>query len=174
MPIAAAAILSSAVANADDAQVARGSYLVRLGGCGDCHTPGYFHGRPDPARMLSGSDVGFEVPGVGIFIGPNLTPDKDTGLGTWSREDIVTAIQTGVRPDGRILSPIMPWRALAGLTADDAQAIAAYLKSLPPIRHAVSEPQAPGDPSTPAVVRLVATEAPPDAPADATHPAPAP
>jgi hypothetical protein len=44
--------------------------------------------------------------------GSNLTPDKETGLGNWTKEQIVTAIQTGVRPDGRILSPIMSWESL--------------------------------------------------------------
>jgi mono/diheme cytochrome c family protein len=89
---------------AADNQVARGEYLVRIGGCNDCHTPGYFLGKPDPARFLAGSDVGFDLPGMGTFIGPNLTPDNETGLGSWSRDQIITAIQTGVRPDGRILS----------------------------------------------------------------------
>ena len=90
-----------AAAVAADNRVARGEYLVRFGGCNDCHTPGYFLGKPDPARFLGGSDVGFDLPGMGTFVGPNLTPDNETGLGRWSRDQIVTAIQTGVRPDGR-------------------------------------------------------------------------
>jgi hypothetical protein len=45
-------------------------------GCNDCHTPGYFFGKPDMARFLGGSEVGFEIPGLGVFHGPNLTPDK--------------------------------------------------------------------------------------------------
>jgi mono/diheme cytochrome c family protein len=59
----------------------RGKYLVTFGGCLDCHTPGYFFGKPDFSRYLGGSDVGFLLPGLGIFVGPNLTPDKETGLG---------------------------------------------------------------------------------------------
>jgi mono/diheme cytochrome c family protein len=110
-------------------RAARGEYLVRFGGCNDCHTPGYFLGKPDLSRFLSGSDVGFDLPGMGTFVGPNLTPDNETGLGTWSRDEIVRAIQTGVRPDGRILAPIMPWRAFAGLTKSDADTVADYLKS---------------------------------------------
>ena len=94
---------------ADDPQVARGKYLVNLAGCGHCHTPGHFFGKPDMSRYLSGSDVGFAVPGVGTFVGRNLTPDKDTGIGNWSTEQIVTALRAGVRPDGRVLSPLMPW-----------------------------------------------------------------
>src|SRR5262245_43043080 len=102
--------------DSESAQVARGKYLVQLGGCTDCHTPGYRFGRPDMGRFLGGSDVGFEVPGLGIFVPPNLTPDNDTGLGTWTKDEIVTAIQTGVRPDGRMLVPVMPWRNYASLT----------------------------------------------------------
>ncbi len=68
------------------------------------------------SRFLGGSDVGFEIPGLGVFVGPNITPDKETGIGSWTAEEIVSAIQTGVRPDGRILAPIMPWHAFAHLT----------------------------------------------------------
>ena len=82
-----------------------------------------------PARAVR--EVGFEIPGLGVFHGPNLTPDKETGLGSWSNEEIVTALQTGARPDGALLAPIMPWKAFAQLTKDDAFAIAAFLKSIP-------------------------------------------
>ena len=139
--------IPGAAAVADDNGVARGEYLVRFGGCNDCHTPGYFLGKPDLSRFLAGSDVGFDLPGLGTFVGPNLTPDNETGLGSWSRDQIIEAIQTGVRPDGRLLAPIMPWRAFAGLTKSDAGAIADYLKSLPPVSHKVQGPFGPGDES---------------------------
>lgn len=125
--------------------IERGKYLVGLGGCFDCHTPGYFLGKPDMARYLGGSDVGFEMPGLGVFVGPNLTPDVDTGLGKWTEVQIVTALQTGKRPDGRELAPIMPWRAFADLTKADAHAIAAYLKSLKPVSHQVPGPFGPDE-----------------------------
>lgn len=118
----------------------RGKYLVALGGCQDCHTPGHFLGKRDETRTLAGSEVGFEIPGLGVFHGPNLTPDKETGLGGWTSEQIATAITKGVRPDGRILAPIMPWRDFASLTKGDALAIAAYLKSLPPVSNRVPGP----------------------------------
>ena len=57
--------IQGVAAVAADNQVARGEYLVRFGGCNDCHTPGYFLGKPDPARFLGGSDVGFDLPGHG-------------------------------------------------------------------------------------------------------------
>ena len=90
-------------ARAGDEQVQRGKYLANLGGCLDCHTPGYFFGKPDMTRYLGGSDVGFQVGDLGVSVGPNLTPDKETGLGAWTPEEIATALTTGVRPDGRIL-----------------------------------------------------------------------
>ena len=127
-------------AQADEAQVARGKYLVTLGGCTDCHTPGYFLGNPDNDRYLGGSDVGFEMPGLGAFLGRNLTPDKETGLGNWSADDIVKALTTGVRPDGRVLAPIMPYHALAQLSEDDRYAIAAFLQSVKPVSHEVAGP----------------------------------
>ena len=85
-------------------------------------------------------------------MGPNLTPDRKTGLGNWTKDEMMTAIQTGVRPDGRILSPIMPWRAYAGLTKSDAGAIVDYLRSLPPVSHEVPGPFGPDE--KPAIFRM--------------------
>jgi mono/diheme cytochrome c family protein len=144
--------------------VARGKYLVTLGGCLDCHTQGYFFGKPDMSRYLGGSDVGFLIPGLGIFVGPNLTSDKETGLGTWTRAQIVTALTAGQLPDGRGLAPIMPWRALAKLTKYDANAIAAFLQSLPPIKNQVPGPFGPTEKPSVAVMMVVAPDAYPPGP----------
>jgi mono/diheme cytochrome c family protein len=135
--------------------VARGRYLVSFAGCMDCHTPGYFFGMPDMSRNLGGSEVGFEIPGLGVFYGPNLTPDPETGLGNWSEEQIVTAITTGKRPDGRELAPAMPWRGFANLTSQDAMAIAAYVKSLPAVVNKVPGPFGPNETPTSFVMRIV-------------------
>jgi mono/diheme cytochrome c family protein len=140
----AALLAGGAAAQAED-PVARGKYLVTIMGCGDCHTPGYFLGKPDMAHPLSGSDVGFEMPGAGIHWPPNLTPDPETGLGKWSDEEIITAFKTGMRPNGGRLIPIMPYGDFAALTDDDAQAVVAYLRSLTPVRHAVPAPVKPGE-----------------------------
>ncbi|MCK3780063.1 cytochrome c [Ensifer sesbaniae] len=136
---------ASTAAAADDVDTARGEYLVTIGGCSDCHTPGYFFGKPDTSRFLGGSDVGFEIPGQGVFVGRNITPDKETGIGGWTREQIVTALQSGQRPDGRILAPIMPWHAFAQLTEEDVTSIAAFLQSLKPVTNQVPGPFKPGD-----------------------------
>ncbi len=145
-------------AGAQQAQVERGKYLVAIAGCNDCHTPGYFFGKPDMNRYLGGSEVGFEIPGLGVFHGPNLTPDPETGLGNWSVGQIVTALQTGKRPDGRELAPIMPWRAFANLTKDDATAIAVFLKSLPPVKNKVPGPFGPNEKPTEFVMKVVPGE----------------
>jgi mono/diheme cytochrome c family protein len=140
-----ASIFSPPSYAADNAQIARGEYLVTIAGCNDCHTPGYFFGKPDMERFLGGSDVGFEIPGLGVFAGRNITPDKETGIGSWTPEQIATAIQSGIRPDGRVLAPIMPWQDFAHLTKDDAMAIAAFLQSVKPVNNKVPGPFNPGE-----------------------------
>ena len=157
--ITAGVVLDSIEAVAQNAQIERGKYLVTLGGCNDCHTPGYFFGKPDATRILGGSEVGFEIPGLGVFHGPNLTPDNDTGLGKWSMDEIVKAITTGHRPDGRVLAPIMPWPALAKLTPEDSRAIVAFLKSLPPVKNKVPGPFGPNEKPTSFVMKIIAPEA---------------
>lgn len=135
-----ASLISTSSVHADAAQIARGRYLVQLGSCSDCHTPGYFLGKPDVSRFLGGSDVGFQAPDGSVLVGPNLTPDTETGLGRWTAGDIAKALRSGVRPDGRVLSPIMPWPALANLTQQDMDALIAFLKSLPPVKNKTPGP----------------------------------
>ncbi|HEU0218335.1 MAG TPA: c-type cytochrome [Stellaceae bacterium] len=123
----------------------RGKYLASFAGCDHCHTPGYFLGKPDMSRYLAGSDVGFKAGDLGIFVGPNLTSDKETGLGGWTDEQIATVLTTGVRPDGRILAPIMPWRSFAKMTKPDIAALVAYLRTLPAISNKVLGPFGPDE-----------------------------
>jgi mono/diheme cytochrome c family protein len=134
---------------------ARGKYLVNIAGCNDCHTPGYFFGKPDMARFLGGSDVGFEIPGLGIFHGPNLTPDKETGLGGWTDAQVAAAITAGKRPDGRELAPIMPWHAFASLTKEDTAAIVAFLRTVPAVKNKVPGPFGPKEEATMFVMKVV-------------------
>jgi hypothetical protein len=88
-------------------------------------------------------------------VGRNITPDKETGIGSWTPEQIVKAIQTGERPDGRILAPIMPWHAFAELTANDAMAIAAFLQSLNPVSNQLPGPFKPGEKVSTFMFRIV-------------------
>ena len=148
----------SGQSNAAETQAQRGKYLVSVIPCTDCHTPGTFLGKPDMKRYLGGSEVGFEIPGLGVFYGPNLTPDEETGLGKWTKEQIATAITTGKRPDGRMLAPAMPVDSFKHLTHDDALAIAAYLKSLPAIKNKVPGPFGPNQKPTSFVYQVL----PPD------------
>jgi len=149
------ACVSFSNAFAADPAVERGKYLVNIAGCNDCHTPGYFMGKPDMARFLGGSEVGFEIPGLGVFHGPNLTPDKETGLGGWTDAQVLAALQKGTTPTGRMLAPIMPWHAFANLTPQDAQAIVAFLRSLPPVKNKVPGPFGPTETPTGYVMKIV-------------------
>jgi mono/diheme cytochrome c family protein len=150
MSVALIGLVSPVIA--DEAQIERGKYLVTFGGCHDCHTPGYFLGKPDMTQYLGGSDVGLSLP-TGVFVGRNLTPDKETGLGTWTKEQIITAFAAGKRPDGRELAPIMPWEAFSHLTDADKDAIASYLQSIPAVKRAVPGPFTPNE--TPTVITFV-------------------
>jgi len=128
---------AGATARAASAEVARGQYLTTIMDCAGCHTPGALSGQPDFDRRLAGSGIGFALPGGGVVYPKNLTPDPETGLGRWSEEDIARAIRLGQSRDGRVLIPVMPWPSYAVLTEGDARAIAAYLKSVPPVRFEV-------------------------------------
>jgi mono/diheme cytochrome c family protein len=132
----------------------RGEYLAAIMDCTGCHTPGALKGQPDHARALAGSDIGFAIPGVGIFYPPNLTPDRETGLGAWSEAEIIAAIRNGARPDGRALVPVMPFHSYARLTDSDADALVGYLKSLQPIRNPTPTIVRPGQKATAPYLKL--------------------
>lgn len=123
--------------------VAHGRYLVELLGCGNCHTDGALVGEPNPERLLAGSRVGIAtsdpmtVRKPGVVYPSNLTPDEETGIGGWTLEQIVTMMQSGVNRHGSQALPVMPWVSYARLQTVDANAIAMYLKSLPPVEHRV-------------------------------------
>jgi mono/diheme cytochrome c family protein len=146
----------TAVPAADPApagDVARGEYLVVIMECGGCHTSGALRGQRRQDRHLAGSEVGLGYTDAegrpGAVYPPNLTPDRETGLGNWSDQQILNAFRHGQRPDGRVLSPAMPWPAYGSrLTEADAQAIVAYLRSLPPVRFRVPANFAPGETPT--------------------------
>ena len=116
----------------------RGEYLSNVMGCNDCHTPGAIYGAPDFERRLAGSEIGWQGP-WGVSYAANLTPDPETGLGTWTNVEIERALRSGVRKDGSPILPPMPWPNMAGMTADDMASLIAYLKSIPPVKHKVPE-----------------------------------
>ncbi len=143
----------------------RGQYLVMVGGCGDCHTPmkmGPEGPQPDTSRLLSGHPSDLQVTAApqlaepwgwagtstltafggpwGVSFAANLTPDPETGIGSWTEEDFVQAMKTGKHhgSDRQILPP-MPWQNLAQMRDRDLAAIFRYLKSIPPIQNRVPE-----------------------------------
>lgn len=125
----------SSPASSED-PLSRGTYLVQIMGCYDCHSPRGPNGAPMPEKGLIGGTIGFEMPGLGIFWPPNLTPDP-TGLGGWSDEAIIVALRTGLRPDGRMLAPVMPWPTFSVLTNQDAEALVTYLRAQPAVANTV-------------------------------------
>ena len=145
---AALSLLASATAaHADDAQLQRGQYLATIMDCAGCHTPMGPQG-PDMSQALHGANYAFQMPGLGSFVPPNLTSDKETGLGGWTAEQIGNAITKGERPDGRILAPIMPWHAYSALTPDDLAALVAFLQTVPPATYDAPGPWGPTDKPT--------------------------
>ncbi|MBI1731270.1 MAG: c-type cytochrome [Gammaproteobacteria bacterium] len=153
-PVEATTVLdapAARTAGADAGRIEHGRYLVGLLGCESCHTDGALLGTPRMDRQLAGSDVGIAFSNPlqqrrpGIVYPANLTPDMKTGIGAWSEREIITAIRTGVGRDGRRHLPVMPWPGYQKLSDADAAAIAAYLRALPPVQHAVPENVRPGE-----------------------------
>lgn len=119
--------------------VARGRYLVHAGMCGLCHTEVSTQGIYRDERYLAGGIRVGAYP-QGVFISRNLTPDRETGLGTWRVEEIARAIREG-RTESRLLNVwSMPWVFLHGLSNPDAVAIARYLETLPPVHNPIPPP----------------------------------
>ena len=126
-------------------QVTRGKYLVKLLGCGVCHTDGALVGDPNYKLNMAGSHIGiaYSSPMVdkypGVVYPSNITPDIETGIGSWSDSEIVRLLRSGEASHDRQLLAVMPWPTYSWIIDFDALAIAAYLRSLPPVKHRVPE-----------------------------------
>src|ERR1700688_4701204 len=105
--------------------LARGKALAIAGGCAACHTA-------DPAKPFAGGKR-IDTP-FGAIYSPNLTPDGETGLGSFSDEGFRPALRFGVAPDGSRYYPAFPYPNFTKLTRDDILAIRAYLATLTPFR----------------------------------------
>ncbi|MBS0535695.1 MAG: c-type cytochrome [Proteobacteria bacterium] len=115
----------------------RGDYLVNhLMSCGNCHSP---RGPGAASRALSGGVQVFDEPWFRVK-GANITPDRETGIGAWSDDDIKRAITKGIRPNGTPLADAMPSAFFRILTPRDLDAIVAYLRSVPAVRNEVAAP----------------------------------
>ena len=123
-------------------RVARGQYLVRgLLGCELCHSPKQWstRGAPNvPGMELAGQIL--PVPGLpGTIVAPNLTPDRETGSGTWTDDQIARAIREGITHDGRTIFPMMPYGEYRALSDDDVAAVVVFLRSIPAVRNPLAK-----------------------------------
>jgi mono/diheme cytochrome c family protein len=110
----------------------RGRYLVEtIAACGNCHTPKGPNG-PLPGMNLAGNQVIEDNPDFRA-VAPNITPDRATGIGGWTDAQLARAIREGIRPDGSVIGPPMPFEFYRGLADDDLAAIVAYLRSVPAV-----------------------------------------
>jgi len=126
---------------APTAGLARGEYLTRaVSHCGECHTPRTLTMAVDNGRFLAGAPKGKGPEGSAV---PNVTPDRETGIGSWTEEQIADYLETGNKPDGDVAGGLMA-EVIQGSSAGykdlskaDRLAIAKYLKSIPPIKNRI-------------------------------------
>jgi mono/diheme cytochrome c family protein len=118
---------------------ARGKYIVEnLAACSDCHSPHDWtkHDNPIPPGMEgAGEDFSIMTGLPGRVVVPNLTPDMETGSGTWSDDALARAIREGIGHDGRTLFPLMPYERYRIMPDEDVASVIVYLRSLPPVRN---------------------------------------
>lgn len=122
--------------------LARGEYLVRaVSHCGECHTPRTITQATDASRFLAGNPKGPEGNAM-----PNITPDRETGIGNWTEDEIAEYLGSGNKPDGDVAGSLMgevidgTFAGYKDLTKADRLAIAKYLKSIPAVRNKISKP----------------------------------
>ena len=108
----------------------RGEYVSRLGGCSSCHTDTKAKG-----AYLAGG-LALKTP-FGTFYAPNITPDRDTGIGGWSEANFINAMTEGTAPDGSPYYPAFPYTSYTRMTRQDLIDLKAYLDSITPVRNAV-------------------------------------
>ena len=120
-------VLPTGAGAADPAQLARGKYIFgATGGCG-CHT--------EPKGPANAGGRKFDGP-FGTVYSSNITPDTKTGIGTWTDEQIITAIRLGRRPNGERILPVHPFTSFNGMAEEDLKALVAFLRSVPPVSRA--------------------------------------
>lgn len=106
-------------------ELSEGAYVVRTAGCADCHTSA-------ESQPFAG---GYKImTPFGNFYSPNITPDKETGIGKWTEKDLKRALRAGRSPSNRPYYPVFPYRSYTKMTDEDIHKIWIYLQSLEPIR----------------------------------------
>jgi mono/diheme cytochrome c family protein len=126
-PVAVAPAAPALAVPAPAALVQRGAYLARAGNCAACHT--------ERGGAAYAGGKGLATP-FGTVYASNLTPDADTGIGRWSADDFWRAMHHGQSRDGRLLYPAFPYTEYTRVRREDADALFAYLQSLPPVAQA--------------------------------------
>jgi len=121
-------------------RLARGRYLAEnVSGCIDCHSPHDWtkHDALVPSGM-EGAGESFPLAGLpGAITAPNLTPDMETGAGSWSDDQLASAIREGIGHDGRALFPIMPYSHFHSMSDEDVASVVVFLRSLRPVHNAL-------------------------------------
>jgi mono/diheme cytochrome c family protein len=118
----------------------RGSYLVNaVMACDGCHTPRTPSAGLVMDKRLAGGTVLFDLPAYTVR-GSNITPDRDTGIGSWTEQDLRRALIEGVRPNGVPLAPSMPFAFYKILTPRDLDAVVTYIRSVAPVRNEAQLP----------------------------------
>lgn len=131
--------LEGSVSGPANTPVPRGEYLFKMAACAECHTP-MNQGRLDMSHYLAGGHLFRDQtmpptdPGIRM---PNITQDKETGIGAWTDQQIKDAVRLGREPNGRQLRMTMPWSQFNGLTEQDADDLVAFLRTIPPIKNKV-------------------------------------
>lgn len=119
---------------------ARGKYVVTTAGCAMCHTAYSWIGPHHWKPLEGGMRVRWKNE-LGERIAQNLTPDPETGIGRWTEEDFITAMKSGLYPDGRVAHwQAMPWDMHSNWSLDDLRAMYRYLMALPPAKQPKSNP----------------------------------
>jgi mono/diheme cytochrome c family protein len=132
LSVAAAAMMAMAATSFAETPLERGTYLMNsIVACGNCHTPKGPNGKAIEGKELSGGDP-IDSP-VFHAVPANITPDKATGIGNWTDDQIINAIRNGKRPDGTIIGPPMPIAFYRDMSDTDVKAIVDYLRSIKPI-----------------------------------------
>jgi mono/diheme cytochrome c family protein len=124
--VIASCVLLGANISAQETRIEKGEYLLHAAGCISCHTAD-----EDDAVPLAGGRA-LETP-FGTFYPPNITPDRQTGIGDWTDEDFLNALWDGISPNGKHYYPAFPYTSYTGMTKVDALAIKAYLFSRQPV-----------------------------------------
>jgi mono/diheme cytochrome c family protein len=120
-------------------RLARGKYLAEdVTGCMECHTPHDWSGTGTPTSARPNRGAGEVIPLKdlpGLVVAPNLTPDSETGAGTWTDDQLARAIREGIGHDGRTLFNMMPYEHFRSMSDEDLASVIVYLRALPPVRN---------------------------------------